>query len=243
MDAQVQKDTPSRDEREAAHFLEQLRPGGPWIITTIVPDGRAETRTFTTAEIEAMRAFIREQNATKNIYYSLNPARTHLNKKATKKDIARVNYLHVDADPNADETPAQFKDRIAPQIASFGQQPTFVIDSGNGVQLLWRLDDPVSLNSEQNIDAIEARNFALARAFGADPSTRNVDRILRVPGTTNWPNAKKKKGGRTACPATVISYRDVDYPLSVFPTATVEPKKPKKSKTDKAKRSCRERCR
>ncbi|MDF0521588.1 DNA-primase RepB domain-containing protein [Bradyrhizobium yuanmingense] len=232
MDAQVQEITGSPDEREAADFLEQLRPGGPWVLTAIIPDGRTDTRTFTTAEIEAMRAFIRKQNATSNIYYSLNPARTHLNKKATKKDIASVDYLHVDADPSADETPAQFKERLAPLIASFGQQPTFVIDSGNGVQLLWRLDAPVSLTSEQDIDDIEARNFALARAFGADPSTRNVDRILRVPGTTNWPNEKKRKAGRTACPATVIDYCDVSYPLSAFPPAAVETKKPKIAKAE-----------
>lgn len=234
MDAQVQKNNAIDHEREAAEFLEQLRPGGPWVITAIVPDGRTETRTrtFTAADTEPMGAFIRQQNASKNIYYSLNPARTRLDKKATKKDIASVAYLHVDADPSADETPAQFKARLAPQIASFGQPPTFVIDSGNGTQLLWRLEAPVPLNSEQDIADIEARNFALARAFGADPSTRNVDRILRVPGTTNWPNEKKRKDGRTPCPATVMAYCDVSYPLSAFPPAAAETKQPKKSKTD-----------
>ena len=142
-----------------------------------------------------------------------------MTKKATKGDIAAIEYLHVDADPNADETPEQFKARLSPQFSTCASPPTFVIDSGNGVQPLWRLDTPVKLNGAAEIDDIELRNFALAQTFGADPSTRNVDRILRLPGTVNWPNKKKLNAGRVPCPSSVIAVNEAAYPLSAFPQA------------------------
>ena len=44
----------------AVRFLEQLRPGGPWVLTAIVPDVRATTDTFSNPA--DARAFIREHN-------------------------------------------------------------------------------------------------------------------------------------------------------------------------------------
>ncbi|MGJ5088501.1 DNA-primase RepB domain-containing protein [Bradyrhizobium sp. HKCCYLRH1065] len=230
MDAQVPKDIRNVADWKPFDFLNHLQPGGPWVITAIVPDGKATTRTFAAKQQTEMQAFIeRENTRKKNVYYSLGWTRGALSKKARKSDIASVAYLHVDADPNADEAPEQFKARITPQFISFGQQPTFVIDSGNGVQLLWRLDTPVPIGSEADIADIEARNYQLALAFGADPSTRNVDRILRVPGTTNWPNKKKLKDGRVSVRATVLSYTSISHALSAFPPVQ-ESHRPRKDK-------------
>ena len=47
--------------------------------------------------------------------------------------------------------------------------------------------------------------------------TRNVDRIFRIPGTINHPNAKKRSLGRVACPTRLIAYNNVAHPLDVFP--------------------------
>jgi hypothetical protein len=74
------------------------------------------------------------------------------------------------------------------------------------------------------ITDIEARNWALALRLGADPSTRNIDRILRLPGTINYPNAKKRKDGRVACEAVLLEYNDVAYSIDDFPVH-VEPTK------------------
>ena len=142
--------------------------------------------------------------------------------KPRKSDIARVEYLHVDADPNDDESPDQFKARLRPKIEAFPQQPTFVVDSGNGIQLLWRLRPAVKIGGDEVIKDIEARNYALALAFGADPSTRNIDRIFRLPGTTNYPNGKKREIGRVACKAKLIKYKNVAYPLSAFPPHRID---------------------
>jgi hypothetical protein len=197
-------------------FLQRLGPNRSWVLTAIIPDGGTLTRTFD--NVEAARRFIVEQNsAGNNVYYSINPTKTALKLKASKQDIARVEYLQVDADPGPDETPEDFKARLRPRIEAYRSKPTFVIDSGNGLQLLWRLQRAIEINGDEVIEDIEARNHALALAFQAAPSTRNIDRIFRLPGTINFPNRRKRELGRTRCRATLLEYNKVAYPLSDFP--------------------------
>jgi hypothetical protein len=40
----------------AVDFLKQLRPGGPWVLTAIVPDGPTET--ITARDAKAVDAFV-----------------------------------------------------------------------------------------------------------------------------------------------------------------------------------------
>ena len=49
------------------------------------------------------------------------------------------------------------------------------------------------------------------------PATRNIDRLFRLPGTWNYPNARKQKLGRVKRKATLVKFRDVAHPLSAFP--------------------------
>ena len=46
-------------------------------------------------------------------------------------------------------------------------------------------------------------NRKVAARFGAD-HCHNIDRVMRVPGTLNYPNAKKRAAGRTVSLAKVI---------------------------------------
>jgi hypothetical protein len=213
--AAITKTKPPKGTR-AVKFLARLRSGGPWVLTAIPPDGGSTlTQTFT--ELEEARQFIAEVNNASNVYYATNPTKRPLSSKAKKADIASVAYMHVDADPDREETPETFKERMAQQLETFEPFPTFVIDSGNGLQLLWRLERPVEITDGDVIADIEARNYALAERLGASPATRNIDRILRVPGTVNYPNEVKRKLGRTECRAELIVHDDVSYPLSAFP--------------------------
>jgi hypothetical protein len=68
-------------------FLERLRPGGPRLLTAIVPDGKPTT--FTAHTTDQIEAFVRKRDGKANLYYSVNP-RTAINKKAAKKDIAAI---------------------------------------------------------------------------------------------------------------------------------------------------------
>lgn len=208
-------------------FLEQLRPDGPWVITAIVPDGDTKTQTFRKIS-DALRFIERQNEQGKNVYYQANPTKGAVAKKAAKAEIARVEYLHVDADPDENESPGDFKARMMPLIKDFDAQPTFIVDSGNGLQLLWRLE-PIEIEGPGDIEAAEDCNKALALKCGASPTTRNIDRLLRVPGTTNYPNEKKRRLGRIKCPAKVIKYNDKAYALSDFETEAAKPSEKDKS--------------
>ena len=68
------------------------------------------------------------------------------------------------------------------------------------MQCLWRIRNPVLIDSADMIADCEARNRGLLNAFADDETevqgTWNIDRILRIPGTINLPNAKKRAAGR-----------------------------------------------
>ena len=111
--------------------------------------------------------------------------------------------------------------------------PSIVVDSGNGLQAIWRLEREFEIPQlppgpynparkariEKNVAPIEQRNKALASRVGAPAGTHNVDRLLRLPGTVNWPNEAKARKGRVACLSGVIKSSNVRYPLDAFPTA------------------------
>jgi AAA domain len=94
-----------------------------------------------------------------------------------------------------------------------------VSSSGNGVQCLWKLAEPIKLssNAEPIIADVEARTAAVMLRLGGKPGTQNIDRILRLPGTTNLPNKKKRKEGRVVCETKLIQFNGASYSLDAFP--------------------------
>jgi hypothetical protein len=74
---------------DALRFFEALRPGGPWVLTAIIPD-RPNPETITATNPKQVVAFLNKYNGTRNLYYSVNPTRTALKSKAKKIDIARI---------------------------------------------------------------------------------------------------------------------------------------------------------
>jgi len=203
-------------------FLKQLRSNGPWVLPAILPDGGAPTITKTVHAAREVEAFLHEYNGKRNIYYSTNPTKTELTKKASKADIAAIEYPLADLDPADGEASEAAKVRYLAQLETFEPKPTAVVDSGNGIQCLWRLTNPIVLPEEEAvrkaiIEDVEARVKALMVRLGAKPGTQNIDRILRLPGTTNLPNAKKRKEGRVECPTKLIAFNGASYPLDAFP--------------------------
>src|SRR5262245_59999672 len=128
----------------AADFLAQLRPGGPWLLVAIDPD--TETITAITAQQQAdVTGFVQRWNGKRNLYYTVNPIRQPLDKKPKKTDIAAIEYLLADLDPAKDEAPAAAKARYRAQLEAMQPTPTAVVDSGNGLNGLWRLATPIPL--------------------------------------------------------------------------------------------------
>jgi hypothetical protein len=223
------------DYRETTGFLEWLRPGGPWVLTAIHPtSGKIET--ITARNETGARDFIRGHDGARNLYYSVNPTRTAMTRKAAKVDIAAIEYLLGDLDPHDGESPEDAKARYLKALKTFKPAATAIIDSGNGIQGLWKLATPIELaepvmetdtkgkttrafppGTAAIIGDAEARSAALMERLGSVAGTQNIDRILRLPGTTNLPNKKKLKAGRVACPTRLIRSNDTKYSLDAFP--------------------------
>ena len=185
------------DTDQAIAFLQLLRPGGPWVLSAIIPDGEIETRTF--HDEQKAHAWIERYQGQGNLHYSLNPTKRSLNSKATKKDIASGEFVFADLDPREEETPQECKTRYQAALAAGGQKPYAIIDSGNGIQVLLRLAEPST-----DFAAVEAASLAFTLALGGTRGTQNIDRILRLPGTINLPTKAKRDKGRIACRALLI---------------------------------------
>jgi len=136
-----------------------------------------------------------------NIYWTVNIVRPGLNKKPSKADITHARFIHVDIDPPKSGG-AFHKGEITAAILAIDHPPSFVIDSGGGLQAFWRLDDPCA-----NLASIEAINTQVRDWFDAD-ACQNIDRLMRVPGSVNWPDKKKQMRGRVAKVATFASPND-----------------------------------
>ena len=76
--------------------------------------------------------------------------------------------------------------------------PTVTVFSGGGFQAFWALGEPT-----EDLHRVERLNAALAHQLGGD-NCHNIDRIMRLPGTINVPNAKKRKAGRQPALAHVV---------------------------------------
>lgn len=136
-----------------------------------------------------------------NIYWTVNRVAPGLNKKPGKRDIRAARFVHVDIDPPKSGG-AFDKEEITAALQGIGCPPSFIIDSGGGLQAFWRLEDPCA-----NLDSIEAINLQVRDWFAAD-ACQNIDRLMRVPGSINWPDKRKIERGRKACLARWASADD-----------------------------------
>ena len=132
------------------------------------------------------------------IYWTVNRVRNGFSSKPAKSDITAARFVHVDIDPprNFDEFS---KAATLETLDGLRHPPSFVIDSGNGLQAFWRLDGDCA-----NLPAIEGINQQVRTMFNAD-ACFNIDRLMRVPGAVNWPSITKEAKGRKATIARMLS--------------------------------------
>lgn len=222
-------------------FLAIMQPKDPWSLTALDPDGKAVpiTKTFDPSSVAEARRFIEKWNGRRNIYFSVNPVRTALTKKAKKSDIRAVAYFQVDIDPRPghDLLPEQERilDLVTNKLPIGIPPPTAIVFSGGGYQLYWKLKDIIPLDGTNAcVEAAERWSRLLAQALGGD-NCHNADRIMRLPGTINLPSEKKKAKGRTAAVSYLVEADWTrSYSLDEFPPPADETP-PSKSRTNARK--------
>lgn len=224
--------TPQNDEsltpdyKASIEFLQKWNKGGPWVLVALAPDKKEiEAATFGQRSLKEAEAWLEEQGTKlkRNIYFGTNPCVRPMKKKPERVDIAALAWIHVDLDPRAGEDHAAERARIFEKLRNLPDgipPPTCIIDSGGGYQAFWRLRDPRLLTgSADDYEDAKLYNKQLELRLGGD-SCHNIDRIMRLPGTLNRPDAKKRKKGRVLALASVVEFNDSQHDLAGFEKAS-----------------------
>ena len=206
------------DQLEIVKFLKAIYPEGIYQIVCITSAGKLVVKSFERDYDTAAEFAVERNNLQENIYFNVNPLKEKINKKAGREDIASVMRLHIDIDPSDDKTKSfqerrkEAKARLS-DIKKFflNRDPSFVIDSGNGFQCLWNLQEPMESGKDCKAEIL---NDGLITKFGGDKGTYDCSRILRLPGTLNYPTPLKIKKGYPEVPGLAKLLKCI--PLYVF---------------------------
>lgn len=210
----------------AADFLRTWHADvGTYSLGAIAPDG-SDKEWLTTRDLAEVEAFV-ERNAARefNLYFQPNVVRPDLGtRRADKKDVAGGVVAHAEIDPPDEvRTPAALEEWQTRRGAELTDpkwwstrglpHPTAVVFSGSGFVVLFRLEAPVKMWHQVDggwtqdlaaVEFVEARNRKLVELLGADPASTDISRLLRLPGTVNYPAASKLEKGRVGPEAAVV---------------------------------------
>lgn len=216
---------------EVLDFLKRYVDGWDrnWFIQLVAFDPAGEsppaTKSVALDDIDSLASFIKKWQLW-GLYFGVNPLRVRLDTKAPKRHIAALTYYHVDIDPPkrvlSQAELAAWKLQARQLIADSGlPEPTVVIDSGNGLGVYWKLAKLVLHVDGENTEALEASNRALILALGGDTGTGNLDRVMRLPGTINWPDERKLKLQRPVSATALLVQTDEVHKEEAFASLPV----------------------
>jgi hypothetical protein len=216
---------PELDVSAAISFLDRLDPGGRHTIAsehpTNGPNGIPKWEggaTFEAHQREWLIADIKKRQARgSNVYYGVNrpcPAgeQKGFNGKCNVNDIVAIRALAFDIDLCQDLA-------LIETGLSSALRPSLIINTGGGFHLIYLLSETINVNlyrappitDEQKkindiLDAARKAITSVADAFETMLRFRfrnlkidgmsNVDRVMRLPGTVNYPKAEKRAKGQ-----------------------------------------------
>ena len=137
-----------------------------------------------------------------NLYFAANRPKPGLAKKASKQDIHSITAVYGDIDAKDGRT----MEEALSAVLRIQPAPSLIIMSGGGYQPIWMLRKPLLVTPE-NIRRAEGIGRRIAAEAGGD-AVQNIDRILRVPFTRNFPDAKKRAAGREVCLSGIVVMGD-----------------------------------
>jgi hypothetical protein len=222
------------DTKAAMAFLSG-RPHRTHNLVAIDPDrGAVVGITRPNGHVE-LCGFVERYSARRwNLYFSLNEPRPDApDDPLGKEDIARIISVWADVDPVGDEGFAAGRLHAQATIQALGAHegcpPSLIIDSGGGFWAVWDLIEPLPVEAA-TLSWAEAQGLGLAKGLDAD-HVQNIDRIARLPGTVNWPNAKKRAKGRAPALTRLVSSTGYRYGTEDI-TSVAPPAQPKASDGD-----------
>jgi hypothetical protein len=187
---------------EAIDWLRNWLPHGPWTVIADNEGGRRsrwEVRQFLPGQEAELTLWLEDNNGRNNIYFVENLPLQGLRTSPTEAEI--IGYLAVPLDVDL-PVGIQEEDReeVLQRIRTIEPPPTAIVWSGGGYQGHWRFDGPQPMEIGPRV---REQTLALARAMGGD-HIQNPNRLMRLPGTRNVLNAKKRAAGRVPADAHVV---------------------------------------
>lgn len=232
-DAQTDRDTPQPDYESGVDALLAMSEGTDEFVWWKDPNGKANNTLRFPADDPnrraTMLAALADYNARDgfNVYAQPSPLLgMPANKKSTRSEVARLRVLFVDIDADGTEgdTPEVARAKIdaakakaLKDIAAYGERTgrpaTLTLDTGNGIQAWWWLiaDESLTINGNKQA-AYELERFIRGLRIdvcgeeGGDRSVFDACRVLRWPGSVNWPDAKKRAKGRVPVASRVLDF-------------------------------------
>jgi len=152
----------------------------------------------------------------RNSYYGIENVYTSMNTFLTKRkdgddgsgrkveNLKRLNALFLDLDCYKI---GMSQEQVLFELENgyFGHNiplPTFVINSGRGLYLIWKIDE--DRNALPSWTSVEKYLFEQCKDFNADPQALDAARILRVPYSVNGKNGES---------VSIMRFNDVKYTL------------------------------
>lgn len=205
---------PTFDEpaiREHAMMLHQAAHGhtGKFVVATFFSNPNGEDKAGGVIShhpvgdvdgmVDAVMAHAGTPNA--NVYICPNLMRPSLDrgKKGTEADVVAVLALVADLDSDTGLS------------GHMPVEPNYVVESSPGNYQCFIL-----LESAMQVQEAKALASALRRGANADHCTVDMAHVWRVPGTLNWPNAKKLSRGRSPDPVAVTIAESWDGSLTTI---------------------------
>lgn len=131
-----------------------------------------------------------------NLYFALNPMK-FIDKsiRRDKEHVSRLKFLYVDLDIYKSAWKGYSQEQIFMQLETeyFGSKipcPSYVINSGRGMYLLWKIDEHI--NAQPRWEKVQRFLHGQLLEFGADRAVvTDTARVLRVPGSINPKSGSK----------------------------------------------------
>ncbi|MCR5088085.1 MAG: DUF927 domain-containing protein [Oscillospiraceae bacterium] len=175
------------------------------------------------AEVDKAAELIERLGQKQNTYYNLALRKDGLSdhNRGGEEDIHTVVAMCSDIDvkgaAHKQQALPESAEEVCDFLASLPIQPTYIIESGNGIHALWLLKEPYVITDHDSL----LRIISISSGFGAylmqegkkrgwklDP-VQDITRMLRAPGTLNFKSDPPRE-------CKTASFTDVRYPLSAF---------------------------
>ncbi|MBX9845208.1 MAG: RepB family DNA primase [Xanthobacteraceae bacterium] len=191
---------------DGARLLEALAPSGPWNVSAIPTFGGAPEEPGRNSfdvgphNVDGPKGLFDwigfKQQDSRNIYLHVAVGNTK-KAKLKKSDVKEVRALWVDCDPD----PQRYEDsraEILDRMHDYHLKPSCIVDSGNGYQAYWFLDEPFVVDGDEDrISEFERYTRQLYYDFEATGGDGcwSIEHLMRLPGTINIETQKKVAKG------------------------------------------------